>query len=296
MQDINPGHISVDPYSLPLLSEKGLSADILRLDRLHSVLSGNKWFKLRYYIEEAKQLNKDTLVTFGGAWSNHIHATAAAGQLYDVKTAGIIRGEAAAILSPTLQQAADMGMQLYFSSREDYRDKKIPETIDQSSVLFVPEGGYGSTGAKGASTILDFVNPDNYTHICCAVGSGTMMAGLQNRCKAVAAVIGISAMKNNHALESEVSALLDHPHPEPLIIHDYHFGGFAKYNQELLGFMNELYRQTGIPTDIVYTGKLCFAVNELARKNYFPPGSKILLIHSGGLQGNRSLEKGSLIF
>lgn len=296
MHDINQELISADPFSLPLMSEKGLSADILRLDRLHPVLSGNKWFKLRYYIDEARQQNKDTLVTFGGAWSNHIHATAIAGQLYGLKTTGIIRGEAAPVLTSTLLQAMDMGMQLYFTSREDYRHKIVPGIIDLTAAQLVPEGGYGPAGAKGASTMLDFVNPDAYTHICCAVGSGTMMAGLLNRCGKRTTVIGISAMKNNHTLESAVKELLDNPVPEPIIMHDYHFGGFARHNNTLLEFMNTLYSQTGIPTDIVYTGKLCFAVNELARKNYFPPGSKILLIHSGGLQGNRSLQKGSLIF
>lgn len=296
MHDINQEHISTDPYALPIMSEKGISADILRLDKLHPVLSGNKWFKLRYYIDEARQQNKDTLVTFGGAWSNHIHATAFAGRLYGLKTAGIIRGEEAPELSTTLLQAMEMGMRLYFTSREDYRHKSIPGNIDPAVVQLVPEGGYGAYGAKGASSILDFVNPDVYTHICCSVGSGTMMAGLMNRCGEHTAVVGFSAMKNNHALESAVKELLDKPITEPIIIHDYHFGGFARHNNVLLDFMNDIYSQTGIPTDIVYTGKLCFAVNELARKNYFPPGSKILLIHSGGLQGNRSLQKGSLIF
>ncbi len=296
MEDINPQHISADPYSTPELSEKGLTATILRLDRLHPVVSGNKWFKLRYYSEEARQHHKDTLVTFGGAWSNHIHATAAAGKMYGLKTVGIIRGEAAPSLSTTLLQAAEMGMQLHFITREDYRQKKIPNGIDLTAALLVPEGGYGSTGAKGASSILDYINPDAYTHICCAVGTGTMLAGLLNKSRGQAVVTGISAMKNNSALEADVIKLLEAPLAIPVILHDYHFGGFAKHNTQLIDFMNKLYRQTGIPTDIVYTGKLCFAVNDLAGKNYFPPGSKILLIHSGGLQGNRSLPNGSLIF
>lgn len=296
MHDINHQHIRVDPYTVPVLQEKGLTAGILRLDLLHPVVSGNKWFKLRYYIEQAQQNNNDTLITFGGAWSNHIHATAAAGKLYGLKTVGIIRGEAAPVLSPTLQQAMEMGMQLYFISREAYRHKIIPQGIDLSRAQLVPEGGYGLTGAKGASTMLDYCNPDEYTHICCAVGSGTMLAGLLNKCRGRASVTGISALKNNHALESAVMELLDEPIKTPAIIHDYHFGGFAKHKPALLEFMNELYEQTGIPTDIVYTAKLCFAINDLAGKNYFPPGSKILLIHSGGLQGNRSLPNGSLIF
>lgn len=123
-----------------------------------------------------------------------------------------------------------------------------------------------------------------------------MLAGLMNAFHGKGLVTGISALKNNHSLETAVSELLEQPHPAPVIIHDYHFGGFAKHKRPLLEFMNALYHQTRIPTDIVYTGKLCFAVNDLAGKNYFPPGSKILLIHSGGLQGNRSLPNGSLIF
>lgn len=296
MQDINPEHIRVDPYLSPLFYEKGITAEILRLDLLHPVVSGNKWFKLRYYIEQAQKQNKKSLVTFGGAWSNHIHATAAAGKMAGLKTIGIIRGEAPARLSTTLLQVTEMGMQLYFVSREEYRQKPIPESIDLSAAQLIPEGGYGTTGARGAATILSLINPDDYTHICCPVGSGTMMAGLINAFRGKGCVIGISAMKNNLALESAVREMLEEPIPAPVIFHDYHFGGFAKHNNTLLDFMNELYRQSGIPTDIVYTGKLCFAINDLAGKNYFPPGSKILLIHSGGLQGNRSLPNGSLIF
>jgi len=296
MQDINLEHIRVDPYLTPVLQEKGIMAAMLRLDLLHAVVSGNKWFKLRFYIDQALKENKNTLITFGGAWSNHIHATAAAGKLHGLKTVGIIRGEAAPVLSATLQQAAAMGMELHFVSREKYRQKQMPDHIDISGAQFIPEGGYGATGAKGAASILSLINPDDYTHICCAVGSGTMMAGLINAYRAKGLVTGISALKNNHALKYAVSDLLEAPKTDPEIIHDYHFGGFAKHNKVLLDFMNELYRHTRIPTDIVYTGKLCFAVNDLARKNYFPPGSKILLIHSGGLQGNRSLPNGSLIF
>lgn len=296
MQDINPDDIRTTPLNLPIMDEMGLKADMLRLDHLHPVVSGNKWFKLRYYIEEARQQKKDRLVTFGGAWSNHIHATAAAGKMYGFKTTGVIRGEPPTRLSTTLQQAAEMGMQLTFITREAYREKKIPAEIDLSASLLIPEGGYGSTGARGAATITDFINPNDYTHIICAVGSGTMMAGLINACNGRPFVTGISAMKNNSSLETAVKKLLTDSLTEPVILHQYHFGGFAKHTGLLLEFMNEFYQQTGIPTDIVYTGKLCYAVNDLAGKNYFPKGSKILLIHSGGLQGNRSLPNGSLIF
>jgi 1-aminocyclopropane-1-carboxylate deaminase len=296
MTDINPAQISVDPYTSPLFSEKGIDAAVLRLDQLHPVISGNKWFKLRFYIEEARRLKKDRLVTYGGPWSNHLHATAAAGQLYGLKTTGIIRGERPPQLSDTLHQVMEMGMQLYFISREDYKNDFIPDTINLSTAMLIPEGGAGPIGVKGAATITTFFNPAAYTHVCCAVGSGTMMAGLLHNLKSGVKLIGISAMKNNHSLAAEVASLTGSNEALPEIIHDYHFGGFAKHTAGLLAFMNEVYQHSGIPTDIVYTGKLFYAVNDLARKNYFLPGSKILLIHSGGLQGNRSLPNGSLIF
>ncbi len=296
MIDINSDKIRVDPYTSPLFSEKGLQVAVLRLDLLHPVISGNKWFKLRYYIEEARRLKKDRLVTFGGAWSNHIHATAAAGKLFGLHTTGIIRGEQPPLLSDTLLQAMEMGMQLEYISREAYRNDSLPAHIDLHASILIPEGGAGAAGVKGAATICSFFNPEDYTHVCCAIGSGTMMAGLMKALQNNVKVTGISAMKNNHTLKAEVTALLDSPMPQPEIIHDYHFGGFARHTDQLLDFMNDLYKETGIPTDKVYTGKLFFAIHDLARKNYFPPGSKILLIHSGGLQGNRSLPNGSLIF
>lgn len=296
MTDINPEQISVDPYTSPLFIEKGVQVAVLRLDLLHPVISGNKWFKLRYYIEEARRLKKDRLVTFGGAWSNHIHATAAAGKLYGLHTTGIIRGEKPRLLSDTLQQAMEMGMQLEYLSREAYRQDILPGHIDLRSAVLIPEGGAGPVGVKGAASICSFFRTEAYTDVCCAVGSGTMMAGLMQALQNKVKVTGISAMKNNHTLKAEVAALLGSPLQQPEIIHDYHFGGFARHTDQLLDFMNALYRDSGIPTDKVYTGKLFYAIHDLARKNHFPRGSKILLIHSGGLQGNRSLPNGSLIF
>lgn len=296
MTDINHTQIAIDPYTSPLFREKGIDVAVLRLDLLHPVISGNKWFKLRFYIEEARRLNKDRLVTFGGPWSNHLHATAAAGQLYGLHTTGIIRGERPPQLSDTLQQAIEMGMQLFFISRDAYKNDLIPEAIDLSTAVLIPEGGAGPIGVKGAATITTLFDPAEYTHLYCAVGSGTMMAGLLQSLTSSVKLTGISAMKNNHGLAAEVATLAGSTEPLPDILHEYHFGGFAKHTDHLLAFMNEVYQHSGIPTDIVYTGKLFYAVNDLARKNYFPQGSKILLIHSGGLQGNRSLPNGSLIF
>jgi 1-aminocyclopropane-1-carboxylate deaminase len=296
MEGIDLSNISTDTITWPVLEDRGIKADMLRLDKIHPFVSGNKWFKLRNYLEEAKQQNKKRIVTYGGAWSNHIIATAAACQLHGIAGTGIIRGERPSVLSATLQLAAEMGMEFIYMNREDYGAGRIPDELKTANNFFIPSGGYGSPGAKGASTILDHCKKEKYTHICCAVGTGTMLAGLANAALASQLVTGISVLKNNFQLEDDVKKLVQKKHNNFRILHDYHFGGYAKYDEPLLRFMNGFFRETGIPTDFVYTGKLCFAVMDMAEKKFFPSGSRILLIHSGGLTGNLSLKKGLLIF
>lgn len=293
--NINPSAIRTDPVRLPLLAEKNIQADMLRTDLIHPVISGNKWFKLRFYLEQAVKEGKKGLLTFGGAWSNHIHATAAAGQMKGLTTTGIIRGEKPAVPSLTLREADACGMHLYFVNRGDYRTKSVPAPVNDPGLLLVPEGGYGETGARGAATMLDGCNVNDYTHILCAVGTGTMLAGIQSRVSGNTRVTGISVMKNNFSLDSAVAALLP-GQPLPVILHSFHAGGYARHNPALLSFMNFFFLETGIPTDFVYTGKLCHAFYQLTDAGYFPSGSRVLLIHSGGLQGNRSLAEGTLIF
>jgi 1-aminocyclopropane-1-carboxylate deaminase len=296
MQKINFKNISLDKLPLPLFIEKEVEVSVLRLEKIDPFISGNKWFKLRYYLEEAKQQNKKTIVTYGGAWSNHILATAAACKLNNFNSVGIIRGEEPDNKSSTLVQAKEAGMQLVFISREDYSMKAIPEKLNNDNYYFISEGGYGVKGAEGAATILDYCKKETYTDICCAAGTGTMMAGLINGVSASAAITGISVLKNNLDLEENVKALLNDTTRKFHITHDYHFGGYAKHKPELIDFMNDFYRQTGIPTDFVYTAKLFFGINDLLKKNFFPTGSRLLVIHSGGLQGNASLDKATLIF
>ncbi|HKZ68055.1 MAG TPA: pyridoxal-phosphate dependent enzyme [Chitinophagaceae bacterium] len=285
--------ISVDTISL--VNKENIEVDVLRLDKLSPVVSGNKWFKLRYYLEEAKAQHKKGILTFGGAWSNHIIATAAICKKHGLKSIGIIRGEEPKKLSFTLSHAKESGMHLIFISRSAYQQKKIPKTVETDDYYIINEGGYGKAGAKGASTILDYCTK-SYTHYCCAVGTGTMMAGLINAVSPEQSVLGISVMKNNSALEKMIQTLVKGTKKNWLLIHDYHFGGYAKYQPALLTFMNEFYKQTAIPSDFVYTGKLFYAISDLIGKNYFPADSKLLLIHSGGLQGNSSLADGILIF
>lgn len=274
---------------------KEINVSVLRLDKIHPVISGNKWFKLRYYINEAKEQKAKKIVTFGGAWSNHIIATAAACHLNGITAAGIIRGESPPVLSSTLARAKEYGMELFFLSREEYRKKKIPSELQQPYHYFIPEGGAGPPGIKGASEIPRYCS-GMYTHYCCAVGTGTMMAGLIKATSAQQKVIGISVMKNNHDLEKNIRESANTKTKEWTVIHDYHFGGYAKYNPALIHFMNELYRIYNIPSDFVYTGKLFFAIADLIKTGFFPAGSSLLLVHSGGLQGNDSLEKGTLIY
>lgn len=287
--------------SLSLATSFGATVDVLRLDLLHPVVSGNKWFKLKEYINAAKTASKTTLLTFGGAYSNHIVATAAAAKMNGLKSIGIIRGEKPEVLSPTLLAAMSYEMHLHFLSRTAYREKSLPTDIyinhNPEDISVVPEGGYGSLGAKGAEDILRENETTSYTHIVSAVGTGTTLAGLINAGTAEQKIIGIPVLKNAFSLRQEIQNLLPvEKHNAFELLTDYHFGGYAKHNAALLNFMNEFYRQTAVPTDFVYTGKTFFAAVDLLKKGYFPAGSKILLIHTGGLQGNASLKKEALIF
>ncbi len=285
--------ISIDDVSS--FYQQGITVHILRLDKISAVVSGNKWFKLRYHLDETKAHHKKGILTFGGAWSNHIIATAAICKMHGLKSVGIIRGEEPPQLSATLVKAKEFGMDLVFISRTAYQNKEIPPSIAINGYHIVNEGGYGYMGAKGASTILGYCG-DSYTHYICAVGTGTTMAGLINVTSPSQQVLGISVLKNNKGLEEMIQALVTGEGNNWKLTHDYHFGGYAKSQPSLLNFMNEFYEQTGIPSDFVYTGKLLFGISDLIVKNYFPAGSKLLVIHSGGLQGNNSLPEGTLIF
>jgi 1-aminocyclopropane-1-carboxylate deaminase len=289
----------VDPLSFA--SKYHTTADVLRLDFIHPVISGNKWFKLHKYLEDAEQTGKKVLITYGGAFSNHIIATAAAAHALHLLSVGIIRGERPRHLSHTLQHAISYGMELVFISREQYKTKELPaellEKYNSHDLYLVPEGGYGIKGMEGAAAILKEGDFCSYTHIIAAVGTGTMLAGLVQGSDPDQIILGISVLKNNFSLQGEINTLLPFKKQDQFeILHDYHFGGYAKYNQELIHFMNHWYQLTSIPSDFVYTGKLFYGVHDLIQKSFFPPDSRILIIHSGGLQGNESLPKGTLIF
>ena len=276
-----------------------IGVDVLRLDAIHPVVSGNKWYKLQYYLQDAVEKKCNTIVTFGGAYSNHIVATAFACKQMNLRSIGIVRGEEAPTLSHTLQQAKNYGMELQFVSREAYKNKAaILAQFNDSNVYSIVEGGYGELGAKGASTILSIVDTANYTHIICACGTGTMLAGLVQSALPHQQVIGINVLKGYEKMYDDVCKILsnDNKHHPFTILNQYHFGGYAKHTKQLIDWMNELFIKENLPTDIVYTSKLFYAVNDLLQQQYFAANSKLLVIHSGGLQGNFSLENGVLLF
>lgn len=278
--------------SVKSLSDQDIQTDILRLDLLHPVISGNKWFKLKYYLNEALAANAGKLASFGGAYSNHIVAMALAGKLYGIPTIGFIRGDDNTS-SPTLKEAISYGMELQFVNRADYRNKKqIEDTYHQSGWYWIPEGGYGLLGVKGATDILHALDTSSYSHIICAVGTGTMMAGLIIGAKPSQEIIGISVLKNHFSIAREIEQLINlstEKKPAFQCLHGYDWGGYAKHTPELLSFMHRFWFDEKIPTDFVYTAKMIHATNDLIQKDFFPAGSRLLLIHSGGLQGNRSL-------
>ncbi|MEY3059631.1 MAG: hypothetical protein RL000_983 [Bacteroidota bacterium] len=283
----------------PQAEIQGISVSILRLDLLHPVVSGNKIFKLKYYIDKAK-IERKKVVTFGGPYSNHLVATAFAAQQAGLEAIGYVRGERPSTFSETLQDCIKYGMDLRFLAREDYDQLQVNLVHeDNHENQVIPYGGYGKPGAMGAKEILQFKEASQFDIIIASCGSGTMGAGLLWSIEPHQKLLLVSAVKNNFSIEAEIKALLneeEYAEKTLTISHDYHFGGFAKKDNTLLTFMNEFYKKTDIPTDFVYTGKLLYAFNDMLDKKIFQNNSSILLIHSGGLQGNRSLKNNELIF
>jgi 1-aminocyclopropane-1-carboxylate deaminase len=238
---------------------------------------------------QAKAENHTTLLTFGGAYSNHIAAVAYAGKENGFQTIGIIRGDELAdkiASNPTLKFAQECGMQFEFVSREAYRLKTEAAFLEQleeqyGSFYLVPEGGTNAFAIKGCEEIL--TNEDTvFDYIGCAIGTGGTISGIINSALSHQKVLGFPALKGEF-LQDEIRNFVHNDNWE--LITDYHFGGYAKVNDELIAFINWFFEQTQIPLDPVYTGKMVFGIFDLITKNYFPENSKILLIHTGGLQG-----------
>lgn len=284
--------IETQEISSSLLRSKNIRLFIKRIDKNHNYISGNKWYKLKYNFIEANNQGVRLILTFGGAYSNHIAATAYLARKTGFKSIGIIRGEQYASLNPTLKFAEDQGMKIHYINRAEYLLKESSLFLEKIYSKFgdfylIPEGGTNSLAIKGTSEILD--KNDIYEYICCPVGTGGTMAGLVNSINKNQKVIGFPAIKDGGGLKKTI---LNWTYKDNFnLINDYHFGGYAKINNKLIDFIQDFYSTQNIPLDAIYTGKMMFAIMDLTAKDYFPSGSSILAVHTGGLQGNRGINE-----
>ncbi|MCT4623966.1 MAG: pyridoxal-phosphate dependent enzyme [Schleiferiaceae bacterium] len=287
--------------------DHGIEVWMKRDDQIHHVISGNKWRKLKYSVKEVRDKKYDGLLTFGGAFSNHIAATAHAGRVHGISTIGIIRGEEADRANPTLTKALKDGMQLVPISREEYARKELEGFLEQLQAqypgyLIVPEGGANRNGVLGCMEILTEVQLD-FDVIACPLGTSTTFSGIVASAGATAEVLGFPALKGGGYLRAHVNNFLEELKSTPKqlstfsptqnwkLIEDYHFGGFAKMKEPLVRFMNAFWKETGIPLDPVYTAKMMFGLDEMIRKGHFKNGTKLLTLHTGGLQGIAGMNK-----
>ncbi len=308
--------IPLETIKHPLFKKKGLTFQILRTDKTDPVISGNKWFKLRHNLNEAIKQKHHTLVSFGGPYSNHLHALARAGKIYNFNTIGFIRGEEHHPLNPTLADVTEQGMKLYYINRQTYRSKHKPEVIEQFKKLIaeddpfaeaesaekfylVPEGGTNRLAVSGASEIASFI-PEDADYICVPCGTGGTMAGiitgLSSSRQHTGKVLGFPAMKGGQFLKAHIEELLQTQKIESAITpwelyYDWSFGGFGKINQQLALFIYEFEQKYQLELDPVYTAKMMYAIVSMAEMDFFPPGNKIIAIHTGGLQGRRGMDK-----
>ena len=272
---------------------KGVELVIKREDKIHQHISGNKFRKLTYNLMAAKEQNATTLLTFGGAFSNHIAATAAAGKEFGFKTIGVIRGDELVNKvneNPTLSFATQCGMKFKFISRAQYREKHTPEFSaslkkEFGDLYILPEGGTNALAIKGCEEILT-ERDALFNYVCVPVGTGGTISGIINAAKPHQKIIGFPALKGDF-LQNEIRLFTSNNNWK--LMTDYHFGGYGKINDELITFINQFKEETGIPLDPVYTGKMLFGIVDLIHKDYFKKGSKILAIHTGGLQGIKGM-------
>lgn len=316
-----PAGLPVQEVNDPILKDSGIRLLIKRDDLIHQHISGNKWRKLKYNLSEAVQQNHHTILTFGGAYSNHIAATAFACRKAGLESIGIIRGEDD-LTNPTLNFARENDMQLHFVSREDYRKitsvgayGNTPLTYDDETdraygntplqerfgrVFLIPEGGANGLGVRGCAEILSEIE-ENFDVVCCAAGTGTTLAGLALTLKEHQQLMGFPALKGGGFLKEDVERLMVESglrQPSTVnhkLITDYHFGGYAKVTTELLAFISGFTERTGIPLDPVYTGKMMFGIYDLIQKRFFAEGTTIFAIHTGGLQGWQGMKHRSLV-
>jgi 1-aminocyclopropane-1-carboxylate deaminase len=286
--------LSYQQTSIQEIILPGSSAKLLvkREDLNHPFVSGNKWWKLKYNLVEAQRQGHDTLLTFGGAYSNHIFATAAAAHEIGLKSIGIIRGEETLPLNKTLSFAKNKGMQLHYVSRETYRTKTEKEFIEQLKNQFgdfylIPEGGTNELAVKGCAEFTTKLNTEiEFDYLCLPVGTGGTIAGIINGLSESKKIIGFPVLKGAEYLEGEIKSLLLDSKQSWFLNYDYRFGGYGKYNDALLHFIKDAKEKYGLPMDKIYTAKMVYGVFDLIGKGYFHKGSSVLIVHTGGLQAN----------
>ncbi|MGB5397297.1 MAG: pyridoxal-phosphate dependent enzyme [Gammaproteobacteria bacterium] len=284
----------VQPLASDLFTAAGVELLVKREDLIDPELGGNKWHKLKYNLQAARQQGKRTLLTFGGAWSNHIYATAAAGKRLGFNTIGVIRGEQHTPQNPTLSFARECGMQLHHVDRQAYRDKNSLAFIQQLQQHFgdfylIPEGGNNALAMQGCRELArDIAQP--YDVITCACGTGTTLAGISLGLKPHQTAMGFAVLKGGEFLRDEIRHMLSTGtstlHTNWQLETGYHFGGYARCNETLLNFMRDFERDFGFALDAVYTAKMFYGVFDMIKQGQFKPGTRILALHSGGLQGN----------
>jgi 1-aminocyclopropane-1-carboxylate deaminase len=281
--------------------EKRLDVKVFvkRIDLVHPYISGNKWFKLKYNLVYAREQGFETLLTFGGAYSNHIHATAAAGKEFGFKTIGLIRGEEHLPHNPTLSFAVDCGMNIHYVDRISYRNKHLVEFQEAlikkfGKIYIVPEGGTNLLAVKGCAEIPFLINQD-YDYLCTACGTAGTISGLIAGMKGEKNILGFAILKGAGFLYKNVKNLLTDYSGKNFsnwsINLDYHFGGYAKIDRQLVLFLKQFEEINGIPLDPVYTSKMMFGIYDLVRKKFFKEGTSIVALHTGGLQGTEGMRR-----
>lgn len=287
-----PQSISTQKINYPLWVNRNIEVWVKRLDQVHPLASGNKFFKLKYNLEQAISENHDTILTFGGAYSNHIYATAAAAKSLGLHSIGIIRGEETLPLNPTLASAKENGMTIHYVAREAYRKKTEPEFLLSLKEKFgnfylIPEGGTNAEAIKGTSEILEEKDSE-FTHIACSIGTGGTFAGIANSIEEHQMLLGFSSLKGDF-IHEEIKDLLQNQQVTPMgkyqILDQFHFGGYGKVNADLIDFVKWFYKEFEIALEPIYTGKMIYGLFELIKNETIESDSKILIIHTGGLQG-----------
>jgi len=276
----------------PFLKNYGISLSVKREDQIHPLISGNKWRKLKYNLIEAQNKGHDTILSFGGAYSNHLFSVAAAANETGFKSIGIIRGEEIQPLNPTLTFANHQGMKLHFISRSLYRKKNSDRFLKElrnkfGNFYLIPEGGSNALAVKGCVEMAEEINYDCEL-ICCPVATGGTLAGLVAGLKGRRKLLGFSVLKGKN-LNQEVISLIEDYGVENFnnwsIDYNYHFGGYAKFKPELINFINDFRQRNNIALDPIYTGKMFYGIYAMIKEMLFKPGTRILIIHTGGLQG-----------